>query len=183
MRKIFRMQYEPCNGQCYAWDDDDDDTSTSSGGGGGGSDDDDDRDSDILPLRALRNDPVRLKRVMDKLVAMHQELCGNKNLRYGIDLDEDNHIFIGSFWHYGKLELFTDKNHIALIEKMADFVLPFYQSEAYHEESKHDKGLGHEVCEHGEDDNLLRFIIRSSKIPTPNGVDAYLNELGFRVGA
>lgn len=185
MRKIFRMQYEPCNGECYAWDRDDDDRGSDSGSGSGGSggSDDDDKDTDIMPLRALRNDPIRLKSVMTKLVSMHEELCGNKNLRYGIDLDEDRNIFIGSFWHYGKLELFTETCHIRLIEKMADFVIPFYKTEAYFEESKQDKGLGHTVCEHGENDNLLRFIIRTSKIPTPNGVDSYLQELGFAIGA
>lgn len=180
MRKIFRMQYEPCNGLCYAWDNDDD--SAGSGIGGGGSIDDD-KDTDILPLRALRNDPTRLKSIMVKLVAMHQELCGNTNIRYGIDLDEDRGIFIGSFWHYGKLELFTDTNHITLIEQMADFVLPFYQTEAYGEESKHDKGVGHSVCEHGEDDDLLRFIIRTSKIETPNGIDQYLKDMGFSLAS
>lgn len=175
MRKIFRMQYEPCSGACYQYDDDD-----SSSGGGGGSDTPD-IESDILPLRALRFDQVRLKSIMEKLVAMHQELCGNKNIRYGIDLDEDNQIFIGSFWHYGKLELFTDRSHLKLIEKMAEYVLAFYQTEAYHEESKHNKGVGHDVCEHGEDDDLRRFIIRTAKIPTPNGVDAYLREMGIAV--
>jgi hypothetical protein len=178
MRKIFRMQYEPCNGTCYAWEDDWEDDDDSGPRGGGSSSD---GDSDILPLRALRFDQVRLKSIMTKLVAMHQELCGNKNLRYGIDLDEDNGLFIGSFWHYGKLELFTETCHLRLIEKMAEFVLEFYKTDAYFEESKHDKGVGHSVCEHGEDDDLRRFIIRTSKIPTPHGVDAYLQEMGFAV--
>ena len=170
MRKIFRMQYEPCNGDCYAWDGDDDNDS--------GSDSDGD---DTLPLGPLRSDPVRLKRIMDKLVAMHQELCGNVNLRYGIDLDEENKLYIGSFWHYGKLELFTHKNLYVLVEIMADYVLAFYQTDAYKEESKHDKGLGHDVCHYGEDDDLRRFIVRAAKIPTPNGVDMYLRDLGYAI--
>jgi hypothetical protein len=176
MRKIFRMQYEPCTGMCYAWDDswdkDDDDDSVPSPI---------DPDGDILPLRALKNNPEKLKEIIGKLVAMHEELCGNKNLRYGIDLCEDSNLFIGSFWHYGKLELFTDKCHIKLLEKMDEFVLPFYKTEAYKKESKYDKGLGHSVCEHGENDNLIRFIIRSSRIETPNGVDAYIRNLGFNL--
>lgn len=183
MRKIFRMQYEPCMGTCYAWDNDKDDDDRDTDRGGTSTSDDDGGDSDILPLHHLANDLPRLKALMTKLVAMHQELCGNKNLRYGIDLDEDNQIFIGSFLHYGKLELFTETCHIRLIEKMADYVLPFYETDAYKEESKFDKGLGHDVCEHGEDDDLRRFIVRTSKIPTPNGVDAYLEEIGFKISA
>ena len=160
------MQYEPCNGECYAYDGGDDDNS----------DDRPDGD-DTLPLGPLRFDKPRLKRIMDKLIAMHEPLCGNKNLRYGIDLDEKNDLFIGSFWHYGKLELFTGKKLYDLVEEMADFILAFYKTEAYAEESKDDKGLGHSVCEYGEDDDLRRFMIRTSKIPTPNGVDAFLEEL------
>lgn len=176
MKKIFRMQYEPCSGTCYAWD-------PPSGGDDDDSSDDTSSDGDILPLRALRNNVPRLKSVMTNLVAMHQELCGNKNLRYGIDFDEDTGIYIGSFWHYGKLELFSAKDHIDAIEKMSGFVLNFYQTDVYKEESKVDKGLGHNVCEHGEDDNLRRFIIKSSRIPTPNGVDEYLREIGFEVAS
>jgi hypothetical protein len=168
MRKVFRMQYEPCNGDCYAWDRDDDRDDTP---------EPPPKDKDILPLHHLMNDRPRLKALMEKLVAMHQPLCGNRNLRYGIDLDEDKKLFIGSFWHYGRLELFTDTDMTKLIETMADYVLNFYTTDAYKEESKGDEGLGHSVCHYGEDDNLRRFIIRTSKIPTPNGVDAYIKEL------
>jgi len=167
MRKIFRMQYEPCNGDCYSYDDSDDDNSSES----------DSEDSDQLPLGPLRWDLKRMKNIIDKLVAMHQPLCGNVNLRYGIDLDETNNIFIGSFWHYGKLELFTGKDLYNLVESMADFILTFYTTEAYAEESKNDKGLGHSVCHYGEDQDLRRFMIRASRIPTPNGVDAFLEQL------
>ncbi len=166
MRKIFRMQYEPCNGDCYAYDPSDDTDSP-----------DDTKDDDQLPLGPLRFDKPRLKAIIDKLVAMHQPLCGNVNLRYGIDLDEENKLFIGSFWHYGKLELFTGKELYILVEQMADYILAFYKTEAYAEESKNDKGLGHDVCHYGEDQDLRRFMIRVSGIPTPNGVDAFLEEL------
>lgn len=164
MRKIFRMQYEPCNGDCYAYDPSDDNDS-------------DDNGDDQLPLDPLRHDLPRLKRIMDKLVAMHEPLCGNVNLRYGIDLCETNKVFIGSFWHYGKLELFTGKDLYILVEEMADYILAFYKTEAYAEESKNDKGLGHSVCHYGEDQDLRRFMIRVSGIPTPNGVDAFLEQL------
>ncbi len=61
MRKIFRMGYEPCKGDCYAWD-------------------------DVLPIDDL--DPEKRAAVKTKLLDLHRPMCGNAALRYGVDFDE-----------------------------------------------------------------------------------------------
>lgn len=151
MRKLFRMQYEPCNGDCYAYD-------------------------DILPLDGLT--PQQLKSVMDKLVECHRPLCGNANLRYGLDLDEQRHVFIGSFWHYGKLELVSADTCLDAIQLLADTILRHFLSDAGKAELARDAGLGHSVCHYGEDQDLRRWMVRSSGLVAPGGEDLFLTQLG-----
>ncbi len=61
LRKIFRMGYEPCKGDCYCYD-------------------------DVLPIDEL--DSTRKAAVVQKLLDMHAPMCGNEALRYGVDLVE-----------------------------------------------------------------------------------------------
>lgn len=152
MRKIFRMQYEPCNGDCYAWD-------------------------DVLPLVDVEGDIKHLKELMDKFILAHNPLCGNINLRYGIDFDEQSRLFIGSFWHYGKLELFTNSNSLVLVEQLLDYAIAHYKTDIGKAELATDSGLGHRVCHYDEDKDLRRFIVKASGIKLPYGVDAFLSSL------
>jgi hypothetical protein len=135
MRKVFRMQYEPCDGTCYAWD-------------------------SRAPIEViLENDKPRLNTLVKALTKIHEPACGNINIRYGIDLDEDNYLFIGSFYHYGHLELFSNKDIIVLLETMCQYIEAFYSTDIGKMELATSPGLGHDVCEHGEDNKLQNFIV------------------------
>ena len=92
MRKIFRMGYEPCKGDRYAYD-------------------------DVLPVQDLA--PGARERVMAKLLEMHAPMCGNEALRYGVDLDEERRLFVGFFYHYGAIETFVSDDMISCVEIMS----------------------------------------------------------------
>lgn len=145
MKKIFRMKYEPCKGACYS-----------------------PGQEFFHHLFLLRNDTDRLKHLMTSLVKIHQPLCGNENLAYAIDYDEENKLYIGSFARYGELELVSDTNAVSCMEKLVDIIL----SENLVDESDHS------VCDFGDDKGLLKFVVDCAKIPTPQGMEKYLLDLG-----
>lgn len=153
MRKVFRMKYEPCNGQCYTC-------------------------HEVVNLTSLANDQVTLRRLLDKMVKAHEPLCGNANIAYGIDFDEESRIFIASFMHYGKLELFANQDLVKVLETLCDSAIAHFASEAGIAELATDPGFGHDVCHHGEDEKLTRFMIEhSGLVNSPADVDDYLANL------
>lgn len=89
MRKIFRMKYESCSGQCYAY-------------------------SDVMRIHTLGLDARGAAAFLKRLLAMHAPSCGNDSLQFR--LDQDSWIpkdsasqatatrFVASFWHYGSLD-------------------------------------------------------------------------------
>lgn len=161
MRKVFRMQYEPCDGLCYAPSYDPMDENYES----------------FFAIRGLKDDKPRLAKLLTKLTEIHEPLCGNKNMRYAIDKDDVAGTFVGSFWHYGKLELVLGDNLLNTIEDLSELILRHFQTQSHKQDLKNDPGLGHSVCEHGVDEDLRTFVIEQARIPTPNGVEAYLQEL------
>lgn len=165
MRKVFRMQYEPCNGDCYAWGDDDDDDVKH------------ENTASFSSIRSLKDNLPRLKSLMDRLVKIHEPLCGNANMRYAIDQDTKTGLYVGSFWHYGKLELVMNSTILNTLEDLIEMVLKHITSEAGIAEVAADPGLGHSVCHYGEDQDLRKFVLKAAKIPTPNGPDAFLEQL------
>lgn len=140
MKKVFRMQYEPCNGDCYH------------------------PHNVFTGIKELESNPERLKEVTDKLLKIHEPLCGNVNIRYGIDQDVETGLYIATFWHYGKLEMFSNKNDLRLIEELADCVIAYFDSEAGKKELASDPGLGHKVCAYGEDESLREFVLKTANI-------------------
>ena len=82
-RKIFRMGYEPCKGDCYCYD-------------------------DVLPVDDL--DPEKRQAVIKKLLELHAPMCGNEALRYGVDFSEELRLFVGFFYHYGATETFVSSS-------------------------------------------------------------------------
>ena len=71
MRKVFRMQYEPCSGQCYT-----------------GGDDSPINKESFKAIGALKTDKNRLESFITKLTKAHEPLCGNEEMRLGVDYDE-----------------------------------------------------------------------------------------------
>lgn len=130
------MRYEPCNGRCYAPD-------------------------EVLELKELSLSMAEAAILLDRILAIHEPACGNENLAYGMDYDEDTEVFVASFIHFVSLDLFVSRDGIACINKLIDGALDWYTSEEG--KAKLDRYPGnHEACEHGDDHDLRRFALRFS---------------------
>ncbi len=137
MRKIFRMHYEPCQGLCYSWE-------------------------DVVDVSELASDPERYARLKASMIQIHEPSCGDDQIRYAIDLDEDNALFVASFMHYGKLELLSGKNLVDLLEEFCVMVTAYWESDVGVLELEAGNGVGHDVCEHGKDHQLDAFMDKFS---------------------
>lgn len=137
MRKLFRMKYEPCDGRCYAWE-------------------------DVINMEELGVDVKSAAALLDRIINIHEPACGNENLAYALDYDEDSKVFIASFIHYGSLDLFADQKALGALNKLIDAALLYYSTEEYKTLVKEKPGKGHDVCEHGEDHDLRRFAMKFS---------------------
>lgn len=135
LRKLFRMGYEPCKGDCY-W-------------------------SKILPLGDL--DVADKAEIEAKLIQMHDPMCGNAAMRYGVDLDEDRQVYVGFFYHFGAVETMTDPSLKGIINQILDCALSHFASEQYQEEIQMYPGLGRDACAYGTNEKLLDFIHRSER--------------------
>lgn len=140
MRKLFRMKYEPCSGQCY-----------------------DHRD--VLRISGLGGQVEEMAALLAKIVKIHEPACGNLHLAYGLDLDEETNTFVASFQHYGAIELFVAPNAFKALNDLADVALAYYATDAYAEAVKAQPGVGHDVCEHGNDQDLRHFALQYSGLP------------------
>jgi len=136
MRKIFRMGYEPCKGDCYFYD-------------------------DVLPIDELN--PARKQAVTQKLLDMHAPMCGNAALRYGVDLDEERRLFLGFFYHYGAFETFIGPDLLGVVDAIAESALAHFKSEQFKAEQAAAPGLGRGACAYGSDESLVDFINRSAR--------------------
>ena len=136
MRKIFRMGYEPCKGDCYCYD-------------------------DVLPIDELN--PAHKQAVTQKLLDMHAPMCGNAALRYGVDFDEERQLFLGFFYHYGALETFLGPDMLGVVDAIAESALAHFKSEQFKAEQAAAPGLGRGACAYGSDESLVDFINRSAR--------------------
>jgi len=134
---MFRMKYESCSGQCYAY-------------------------SDVLRVHTLGLDEDGTVSFLKRLLAIHGPACGNQHLAFRLDHDEDLGIFVASFERYGSLDLFADRTPLGALNKMIDGVLSYYQSEEYANDYRRQPGLGRGVCRHGSDDALVNFALAFS---------------------
>lgn len=158
MRKLFRMKYESCTGQCYAH-------------------------SDVMKIHTLGLDLEGAVTFLKKLLQVHGPSCGNDSIQFRLDADEferDGYReaaqvglvptknkdvrFVASFYHYGSLDLFAGDTPLEAMNKMMDAALAWYES---------DEGFGlverdspnawrANVCHHGTDDKLINFAIEFS---------------------
>lgn len=141
MRKLFRMQYESCTGQCYAY-------------------------SDVMKIHTLGLDEQGAVAFLKRLLAIHGPSCGNPSLAYRLDHAEvgGRDVFIASFARYGSLDLFAAETSLGALNQMIDAALVYYESAEY---KAFGAGNGHDVCHHGQDNKLLDFAIAFSGLPEP----------------
>jgi len=137
MRKLFRMKYESCNGQCYAW-------------------------SDVMKIHTLGLDIQGAAVFLRRLLAIHEPSCGNANLAFRLDADEEHGLFVASFQRYGALDLFGGKTPLEALNKMIDAALIWFSSDEYRQLVGSRPGLSYAACKHGEDRKLIDFAISFS---------------------
>lgn len=158
MRKLFRMKYEPCTGQCYAY-------------------------SDVMRIHTLGLDMKGAAEFLKRLLKIHGPSCGNESIQFRLDADEferdgyheaaqvglvpctdKDTRFVASFYHYGSLDLFAGDTPLQAMNKMIDAVLAWYESDEGKQLIKRDSPNTHRdmVCEHGTDNKLINFAIEFS---------------------
>jgi hypothetical protein len=137
MRKLFRMKYEPCSGRCYAPD-------------------------EVIKLSNYNLSVVDAAILLERIIKIHEPACGNENLSYGMDYDEETKVFISSFQHFGMLDIFSATDGVSALNKLIDAALEFFDSEQGKELLRTNPGKGHDVCEHGEANDLRKFSLKFS---------------------
>lgn len=137
MRKMFRMKYESCSGRCY-------------------------EHSDVMRIRTLGLDAQGAATFLRRLLSIHEPSCGNAEIAFRLDLDEDLEVFVASMSRYGALDLYADKTALGAMNKLIDGALRYFDSDEYREQVAAKPGLGHGVCEHGDDRKLIDFAISFS---------------------
>ncbi len=140
MRKIFRMAYESCSGQCYAH-------------------------SDVMRIHTLGLSEKGAAEFLKRLLAMHAPSCGNPNLQFRLDHDvmDGDDVFVASFYRYGSLDLFVARTPLQAMEKLIDGVLSWYESDDG-KEILREEGVSNraDVCHHGTDEKLVSFALSFS---------------------
>lgn len=137
MRKMFRMKYESCFGQCYEW-------------------------SDVMRIRTLDLDEEGAATFLKRLLAVHGPACGNSRLAFRLDHDEELDFFVASFERYGSLDLFADRTALGAMNKLIDGALKYYETNEYAAAVGAEPGVGRGACHHGDDEKLVDFAIAFS---------------------
>ena len=128
MKKVFRFQYEPCVGTCYAH-------------------------SPIFFSELKKAPQELLTSTIDKIVAAHDSTCDDITQRFGVDYDEANNIYVGSFMNGTRLDLFSDKSFLTLANILSSHVL----------KENEGKAVSSADCKFGENgnENLAELILTS----------------------
>lgn len=132
MRKMFRMKFESCNGECYAY-------------------------SDVMKIHTLGLDVQGAAAFLRRLLAIHAPACGNAQLQFRLDVDDNLGVFVASFYRYGALDLFASKSPREALDKMIDAALAYYDDQGMTAETSR-----FAVCHHGEDYKLVDFALQFS---------------------
>lgn len=143
VRKLFRMKYESCNGQCYA-------------------------DEDVMRIYDLGLDAVGAAEFLRRLLAMHEPSCGNPNISFSLDVDDTSRTYVAAMQRYGALDLHVAFTAFEAFDKLIDGALDWYASVEYQVLVSERPGLGHGVCHHGDDRRLIEFAITRSGLPAPD---------------
>lgn len=100
MKKIFRMQYEPCLGTCYAYD-----------------------DILMLEINKLKSNKTKLNKLLQCLEFIHDKTCGNKDIGFTLDYDEG--LFLGVFLTPNNTQAFCSYSLVGCYEKFVK-ILSWY---------------------------------------------------------
>ena len=98
MRKLFRFEYEPCNGTCYHY-------------------------CDILPGELRKLSEEARQELVKLMVRAHNSLCDNPNYSFGVDLDETNGLFVAHFRTPEKTDLNSSKSFSECVFEVCQKVL------------------------------------------------------------
>lgn len=103
MKKIFRMQYEPCLGTCYEYD-------------------------SILmqEINKLKQDKNKLNRFLKCLDYIHDKTCGDEKVGFLLDYDEGQ--FIGTFIYPKGSSPFIAIDLIICYEKFVNLIDWYYET-------------------------------------------------------
>ena len=144
MRKLFRMKYESCNGQCYSHD-------------------------DVVQIHDLGLDAVGAAEFLRRLLAMHEPSCGNPNISFSLDVEDNlsdqRSLYVAAMQRYGALDLHVDVTPLGAMNKLIDGALAWYGSVEYQVIASQAPGAGRAVCLHGEETALVEFAIARSGLP------------------
>lgn len=125
MKKIFRMQYEPCLGTCYAYD-----------------------QELMKQLFLLQSQPDKFNDLLNNLNYIHDKSCGNLNL--GFILDYDENMFIGTFLYDTQSQSFIGKDLNDVYNKFKILI------DLYYGQNKTVKTFK-DSCDYGRDDNIIEW--------------------------
>lgn len=140
MRKLFRMKYESCSGQCYA-------------------------DADVMKIHSLGLDAQGAAVFLHRLLAMHSPSCGNPAIAFSLDVEDESHTYVAAMQRYGALDLHVGATALEAMDKLIDGALAWYASEEGVRLMAEMPGAGHGVCHHGDDQALVEFAISRSGLP------------------
>ena len=98
MRKLFRFKYEPCNKTCYAY-------------------------CSKLMTELRKLSPSERESLVSTMVEAHNKLCDNPEYSFGVDVDEENNIFVSHFRTPKSTDLFSDKEFSDCVKSVCDMVL------------------------------------------------------------
>lgn len=98
MRKLFRFKYEPCNKTCYAY-----------------------CSKLMTELRKMQEEDR--KTLVSTMVEAHNRLCDNEEYSFGLDVDEENDIFVSHFRTPQGTDLYSDKKFPNSVMSVCDAVL------------------------------------------------------------
>lgn len=97
MKKLFRFKYEPCSGTCYC-------------------------PGDKFFEELNKFDEDGKKQLINKIVSAHDSTCDDPNQLFAIDYDENVGVYIGTVFDNGRLDLFSDKSFVSLVDALTSFV-------------------------------------------------------------
>lgn len=142
MRKLFRMKYESCSGQCYA-------------------------DADVIQIHSLGLDAQGAAAFLRRLLAMHEPSCGNLAIAFSLDVEDSSHTYVAAMQRYGALDLYVGTTALEAMDKLIDDALAWYASDEGVRLMAATPGIGHRACHHGDDRALVEFAISRSRLPAP----------------
>lgn len=98
MRKLFRFKYEPCKGDCYAW-------------------------CDHLPQELNKLPTIRRTLTVEMMVKAHDRLCDNPEYSFGIDVNQQEGIFVGHFRTPEGTDVYASKSFEQAVHVLCDMVM------------------------------------------------------------